>query len=96
MACQKFGQGWKVNKNAKVNKRGAMICTKDETVPHDSCNDCQTWRMIVWKDGAHTDKNDKHYSTQAGKYYGGHQPCTAGDNYRSCGRWGPPWNGSFE
>ena len=52
--------------------------------------------MLVWKDGAHHDKNNKHYSTKAGRYYGGHQPCTAGNNYRFCGRWGPPWKSKFK
>ena len=26
-------------------------------------------------------------STIAGKYYGGHHPCTFGDNYPLCGDW---------
>ena len=48
--------------------------------------------MLVWEDGGF--EHNKGFILQpddpptvAGKYYGGHQPCTYGNNYPLCGDW---------
>merc|ERR1712080_104324 len=61
----------------------------------NNCATCDKWRLIVWKNGAHEHPEDKRYkdryngknlSTEAGKFYGGHDPCTFnGDDFRFCG-----------
>ena len=49
--------------------------------------------MVVWKEGSHdesagyTGYNGIDFSTMAGKYYGGHQPCNQWDNFPLCGVW---------
>jgi len=87
IACQNFGSGWSVDKILSK----ALVCTKSGTSWNDNCNDCTTWRMIVWQDGGcENDSKCQQYSvsTVAGKYYGAHSPCVWGDNYQECGVWG--------
>ena len=67
------------------------MCTKGSTSWRDNCNDCTTWRMVVWQDGGcEEDSKCKQHSvsTRAGKYYGAHSPCVFADNYQYCGVWG--------
>jgi hypothetical protein len=68
---------------------GSLICTKVGTSWGDFCNDCTTWRMLIWKDG--TDEygiNESTISTKAFNYYGGHKPCGGyPPNYPLCGEW---------
>ena len=94
IACQNFGSGWSVN---RIQCK-ALVCNKNGTSWTSNCNDCTTWRMIVWQDGGcETDSKCQQYSvsTVAGKYYGGHSPCAWGDNYRDCGVWGRTGNTSL-
>ena len=88
VACIQFGTGWNV---AKVSV-GALVCTKDGHPAGLSCFDCQKWRLLVWDDGeddkSKGDSGDQQgLSTKAGSYYGGHTPCTVGDNFPLCGQW---------
>ena len=94
-ACNDFGNGWSVN----VVRDGALICTLNSVTWKNNCNTCDTWRMVVWKNGAHEYAADQNYnydgihlSTTAGKYYGGHENCHLGhlDNFPLCGEWGQP------
>ena len=72
---------------------GALVCTLNSLAWKKNCKGCDVWRMVVWKDGAHErPAGYPHYhgiqfSTQAGMYYGGHNPCTNGDNFELCGEW---------
>jgi len=84
--CQNFGPDWSVDRI----KSNALVCTKRGVIWSDNCNDCTTWRMIVWQDGGFADDtyNGQSISTVAGKYYGGHLPCKDLDNFQECGVWG--------
>ena len=84
--CQNFGPDWSVDRI----KSNALVCTKRGVIWSDNCNDCTTWRMIVWQDGGFADDtyNGQSISTVAGKYYGGHSPCKDLDNFQDCGVWG--------
>ena len=75
---------------------GALICTLNSVDWGSNCNKCDTWRMLVWQNGAHEHEqgyssyNSLRVSTKAGKYYGGHNPCRYEDNFPLCGEWGKP------
>ena len=87
ITCQNFGPDWSVD---RIQSK-ALVCTKDGISWGASCNDCTTWRMIVWQDGGcerDIDCQLDSIATVAGKYYGGHFPCEWGDNYQDCGLWG--------
>ena len=69
----------------------SLVCTKGIQW-NSNCNNCDTWRLLVWEDGGHEYEPGSNYngvqiSTEAGKYYGGHSPCTSGDNFPLCGEW---------
>ena len=51
---------------------GSIICTK--TSARDNCNDCNNWRLIVWKDGASEIQNITSV-TWTGYYFCGRSPC---------------------
>jgi len=88
-ACQAFGNGWSVN----VVRDGSLVCTLNSLEWRKNCNNCETWRLVVWKEGAHEETagysayNGIHFSTIAGKYYGGYDPCMVGDHFPLCGEW---------
>ena len=83
-ACQNFGSDWSVDRI----QSNALVCTTRGVRWLDNCNDCATWRMIVWQDGGRADDTEGQLSTVAGKYYGGHSPCYGVDNFQDCGVWG--------
>ena len=86
ITCQNFGSDWSVD---RIQSK-ALVCTKDGIDWQENCDDCTTWRMIVWQDGGCENdiycKRDS-IATVAGKYYGGHSPCKSGNNYQECGVW---------
>ena len=87
-ACKSFGGNFTVTRKAF----GSLICS---TVPwHKNCSPCETWRMLVWKDGAcEKIKNDytpckANLQTKSGHYYCGHKPCTKDADFPEGGTWG--------
>ena len=87
-ACLNFGMEWRVSKTTPE----ALICTKESTHPGDNCDTCDTWRLLVLKDGGYDTAIGPHsypfpVSTVSGSYYGGHSPCVSGDNFPYCGKW---------
>ena len=52
-----------------------------------NCESIAFWRAVVWKDGYGDPFYHIKYSTQAGYYYGGHDPCQNGDNMGVGIRW---------
>ena len=85
-ACSSFGADWSVKKEGP----GALICTKGSTTVGSNCDSVDTWRLVVWKYGSadpFDPANEGQYSTYAGYFYGGHKPCTNGDNLGE----GYPW-----
>ena len=87
ITCQSFGPDWSV---VRIQSK-ALVCTKDGLSWAENCNDCTTWRLIVWQDGGcESDLLCQQWptiSTVAGRYYGGHLPCSL-DNHQYCGVWG--------
>ena len=85
-ACISFGD-WSVKKEGS----GSLICTKGSTSGGSQCNSIDTWRVVVWEDGYGTPYDSNYasaqYSTHAGYYYGGLNPCAYGDNLGE----GYPW-----
>ena len=89
-ACLSYGSDWKVDKEGS----GALICTKGSVSSGNNCNNCDTWRLIVWKDGSpmpfHCADYTDPVSTVAGYYYRALDPCECGDNYGQGHRWDEP------
>jgi len=81
-ACAALGGAWSV----RWTGEGALVCG---TVGAGSdCNGCDTWRLMVWENGAKDQASGgADYQTVAGSYYGGHSPCTVGWNLPLCGDW---------
>ena len=52
-----------------------------------NCESIAFWRAVVWKDGYGDPFYYMQYTTRAGHYYGGHDPCQNGDNLGE----GIPW-----
>ncbi len=75
-------------------REGSLVCTLNSLAWGNNCNKCSTWRLVVWKDGAHEyEAGSNNYdgvqlSTKVGNYYGGHEICAHGDNFPLCGEWG--------
>ena len=70
---------------ARVNE-GSLVCTKDGLSPEMNCSSCAEWRLLVWEQGA-DEHGPNSFSTLPFEYYGGHDPCTTGDNLQYCGSW---------
>ena len=86
-ACVLFGSDWKVVKEGS----GSLVCSKGNTGVGANCNSCDTWRVVVWKDGSPDPHYDsKTYSTFAGYYYGGHDPCSTEDTLGQGYLWNEP------
>ena len=89
-ACREFGIGWSVS----VVRDGSLVCTRSPYTWVNNCHTWETWRLVVWKDGAHEfDAGGSRYdgipvSSKSGKYYGGHEPCEIADNFPLRGQWG--------
>jgi len=80
--CESWDGPWSV----VWNSGRALICATVSA--GNNCNQCDSWRLMVWDNGA-TDQspNGEVYATEAGQYYGGHSPCKAGWNLPHCGSW---------
>jgi len=82
-ACKEFGDGWAFGHETSASLR----CFKAPATVKSNCNDCSSFRILVWEDGADEyGPNSKH--TVAGQYYGGHSPCSSYTNVPYCGVWG--------
>ena len=83
-ACTNMG--WTV----KWTSAKSLVCTKGSVAKGDNCNKCDTWRLLVWKDGGTDMSPDgQTYKTKAGRSYGGHSPCKGGWNLPECDtKWG--------
>lgn len=63
---------------------GRLYCTKNISTGSD-CSTCSDYRMIVWQTNAKPLYcTNFTYSTQIGNVYGGHNPCSCGDNLINC------------
>ena len=78
-ACKLFGSKWKMTRKTE----GSLVCS---TVPwYKNCNKCDSWRLLVWIDGACDISKYDPYSkcrnnaTLTGHYYCGYDPCKSGD-----------------
>ena len=75
-ACESFGRRWRITRTTP----GSVVCS---TVSFDkNCHDCNSWRLLVWKDGACDrlrSSKCRSNNTRAGKYYCGYKPCDSGD-----------------
>ena len=86
-ACKSFGTRWKITRKA----HGAAVCS---TVSWEkNCNKCDSWRLLVWNDGAcEKIKNDatkcQSNITKGGHFYCGHDPCTPYGDLSYGGTWG--------
>ena len=81
-ACKRFGPDWSFGRVTNVS----LSCVKHPHSLENNCDGCMTYRILVWKDGA-DDRGPGNFSTFAGKFYGGHSPCTYEDNMPICGDW---------
>ena len=82
-ACKRFGNDW----NATHPTQGSVICSKISYL--QNCHSCDTWRLLVWKDGACdllNHRNCRSNATKAGHFYCGYSPCKTGDLV-----YGGPW-----
>ena len=83
-ACEQFGKGWKVTRTTNHT----LVCSKVSSLLN--CHSCDTWRLLVWKDGACdklVDSKCNPNMTKAGNYYCGFDPCAKYDNLRYGGKW---------
>ena len=78
-ACRRFGSDWNVTRETE----GSLVCS---TVSWSkNCNTCDSWRLLVWEDGAcDISKHDpyskcRNNATLAGTYYCGYDPCIGGN-----------------
>ena len=84
-ACKQFGIGWKVTRQTN----NSLVCSKVSWLLN--CHKCDTWRLLVWKDGACEkliDSKCNQNMTKAGEYYCGNEPCQRYGNLRYGGKWG--------
>ena len=81
-ACKGFGPSWSFGEETKAS----LSCAKPPATPKDICNNCSSYRLLVWEDGA-DERGRNLYSTVAGQYYGGYSPCTRSNNLPYCGDW---------
>lgn len=78
--CETLGSEWSVK---HVDVKGSLYCLKGTTPTGSDCNSCDTYRIVVWKDGAGETMNDSGsypFNTVAGTVYGGHKPCKKGSD----------------
>ena len=84
LACEQFGIGWKVTR--KTNH--SLVCSKVSSLLN--CHNCDTWRLLVWRDGACDKLIDSKCNpnmTKAGHYYCGYDPCAKYGNLSYGGKW---------
>ena len=79
--CSALGSDWSVQYTDISG--GSLYCLKDGTITNSNCNDCDTYRIVVWKDGGGETKHDSGsypFQTKAGNVYSGHDPCRNGSD----------------
>lgn len=79
--------GWSVA--YEDEPRGSLYCLKDGTGTGSNCNNCDSYRILVWKNGGGETKHDAGsypFTTTAGRIYGSHNPrCSIGrDTLTQC------------
>jgi hypothetical protein len=92
--CAALG-GWVTNDGSQfvsnpTLRRGRLFCLQGSTGAGSDCNQCDTYRMYVWTDGATAlcSGGGGSYNTVAGRFYAGHSPCSCnGTNLINCGTW---------
>jgi len=81
--CDRLGGGWYI---AYTNKQyGELYCLRRGTGTGSNCNNCNTYRIVVWKGGGgehkHCPIGGARYNTRAGYVYPAHvSPCACGAN----------------
>jgi hypothetical protein len=80
-------KGWTVADSSAYP--GNLICTAPGVPEDENCSGCGEYNIVVWEDGS-GDRfcPDVTYTTTAGNFYCGHNPCVCGDNLVLCGTWG--------
>ena len=79
--CKSYGTPWTITRKAY----GAAVCSTVGWL--DNCNNCDSWRLLVWNDGACADFYCRSNRTKAGHFYCGNEPCEPG-NFLYGGTWG--------
>jgi len=79
-------KGWSVSETSPYP--GNLICTAPGVAEDENCSGCGEYNIVVWEDGS-GDRfcPDVTYTTLAGNFYCGHNPCVCGDNLVWCGSW---------
>ena len=87
--CSDVAADWCEAKGFEVDlyADGAVICTAEGYNETYSCEFCDIYNVVVYKDGAGDPECPGDYSTQAGVVYGGHVPCLCSDNLYYCQSW---------
>ena len=80
-ACKGFGSSWQFGRETSAS----LICFQAPSQVQSNCDECSSYRILVWKDGAN-ERGPNSKSTVAGQYYGGQSPCGSG-NLPYCGVW---------
>ena len=82
--CTSLEGNWTVTYGGKYS--GAIVCSTVDW--SKNCNDCDTWRLYVWQDGACLSPSKCEYDSRtiAGHYYCGNKPCKNG-NFVEGGPW---------
>lgn len=80
--CDRLGSSWHTAHTDR--KWGALFCLKRGTSLGSNCNNCGTYRIVVWKDGGGDQRGCGHqiaYNTKGGSVYPSHvNPCACGAN----------------
>jgi hypothetical protein len=80
-------KGWVVADSSPYP--GNIICTLPGVAEDENCSGCGEYNIVVWESGSGDRFCPVTYTTVAGKYYCGHDPCECGDNLVLCGSWDP-------
>ena len=76
--CGSLGSTWSIGYTDAGG--GSLYCLKDGTTSDSNCDSCDTYRIVVWKDGGGETKHDTTsypFNTIAGNVYSAHTtPCS--------------------
>ena len=76
--CNSLGSTWSIGYTDAGG--GSLYCLKDGTTSDSNCDSCDTYRIVVWKDGGGETKHDTTsypFNTIAGNVYSAHTtPCS--------------------
>lgn len=80
--CNGLGSGWNIAYTDQTG--GSLYCLYGSIGTGSNCNDCNTYRIVVWLDGGGETKHDSGsypFATTAGNVYSAHtNPCSIGPN----------------